>query len=77
MKNLKALSLLLVVLLLLLGATPALADGMPMPTPGGGPAFGLHVSGMAPEHPIAHGAMFGECVSSMASTGTCPHHGHH
>jgi hypothetical protein len=42
--------------------------------PGGGPAFGQHVAGMAPEHARTHGAMFGQCVSTMARTGTCPHH---
>jgi len=42
--------------------------------PMGGRAFGEHVSGMAPEHPIDHGRMFGECVSEMAITGSCPHH---
>lgn len=41
--------------------------------PGGGSAFGEHVSGMAPEHPIDHGRGFGECVSAMAQTGVCPH----
>lgn len=39
-----------------------------------GRAFGEHVSGMAPEHAILHGALFGECVSEMAITGECPHH---
>lgn len=43
-------------------------------SPGGGPAFGQHVSGMAPEHPKGHGRMFGQCVSAMARTGQCPHH---
>jgi hypothetical protein len=42
--------------------------------PGGGNAFGEHVSGMAPEHPMDHGQGFGKCVSTMAQTGTCPHH---
>ena len=39
-----------------------------------GRAFGEHVSGMAPEHAILHGVLFGECVSEMAITGDCPHH---
>jgi hypothetical protein len=43
--------------------------------PGGGPAFGQHVAGMAPEHAVAHGAHFGDCVSAMAKTGSCPHAG--
>ena len=46
-----------------------------MPTPSDGREFGRHVSGMAPEHPLEHGgAMFGECVSGLATTGDCPHH---
>jgi hypothetical protein len=49
----------------------ALADN---PTPGGGDTFGQHIATMAPEHPQAHGPMFGECVSTMAQGGTCPHH---
>ena len=40
---------------------------------GPGPEFGAHVSQMAPEHAIAHGSMFGQCVATMAR-GTCPHH---
>jgi hypothetical protein len=44
-------------------------------SPGGGNAFGQHVAGMAPEHAVAHGAHFGECVSTMARTGSCPHAG--
>jgi hypothetical protein len=39
-----------------------------------GREFGQHVSGMAPEHPKAHGRHFGECVSELAMTGVCPHH---
>ena len=42
--------------------------------PGGGNTFGAHVTVMAPEHPQDHGAMFGECVSAMATDATCPHH---
>ena len=43
--------------------------------PMGGRAFGEHVSGMAPEHPLEHGGqMFGQCVSEMAITGQmCEH----
>jgi hypothetical protein len=44
------------------------------PAPGGGPAFGQHVSGMAPEHPKEHGRLFGECVSAMAQGAECDHH---
>ncbi|MBI4301808.1 MAG: hypothetical protein HY664_04300 [Chloroflexi bacterium] len=52
-------------------ATPVLAD---MPAPGDGPAFGQHVSGMAPQHPLEYGgAMFGACVSTMAQGDDCPH----
>jgi hypothetical protein len=55
---------------LLLGAAPAaLAANV---RPGGGPAFGDHVSSMAPEHPIMNGRHFGECISGMAR-GECPH----
>lgn len=39
-----------------------------------GRALGEHVSGHAPEHPRDMGRMFGECVSELAITGTCPHH---
>ena len=58
---------LIVSVLTLGGAGTALAA-----EPAGGPAFGRHVAGMAPEHPIEHGAHFGACVSAMARTG-CPH----
>jgi hypothetical protein len=44
------------------------------PAPGGGPAFGQHVSGMAPDHPKEHGRLFGECVSAMAQGAECDHH---
>lgn len=43
------------------------------PEPGGGPEFGQHIASMAPEHAIDHGAMFGECVSSMARGEGCTH----
>ena len=51
-------------------STPA---PQPTPTQLEGRAFGEHVSGVAPEHAILHGALFGECVSEMAITGDCPH----
>jgi hypothetical protein len=54
---------------LVVGAAPA---ALASTSPGDGPAFGQHVSGMTPEAPLAHGSHFGECVSGMA-TGTCPH----
>lgn len=38
-------------------------------TPG---TLGAHVSGVAPEHPLEHGTLFGECVAEMALTGSCP-----
>ena len=54
---------------------PPAAPQAPQPkTSPEGRAFGEHVSGMAPEHAILHGALFGECVSEMAITGECPHH---
>ena len=56
---------------LMFANTPALTRGA---VPGGGPAFGQHVSDMAPEHPLEHGAEFGQCVSTMAQGGECPHH---
>jgi hypothetical protein len=63
----------LLVVALTLGATPAaLASNV---SPGDGPAFGEHVSDMAPVHPIAHGREFGECVSGMATV-ACPHPSH-
>ena len=43
-------------------------------TPIKGRALGEHVSGHAPEHPREMGRLFGECVSELAITGTCPHH---
>lgn len=42
------------------------------PEPGAGPAFGQHVAGMAPEHPVEHGDGFGSCVAMMAR-GECLH----
>ena len=39
-----------------------------------GSTLGQHVSEMAPEHPLDHGALFGECVSELAITGECLHH---
>ena len=54
-------------------ASPPPQAPQPAPSPEGR-TFGQHVSGMAPEHAILHGALFGECVSEMAVTGECPHH---
>jgi hypothetical protein len=67
---------------LLMGA-PAGAQQTPEPQPQPqttttqteGRALGEHVSGHAPEHPREMGALFGECVSELAITGTCPHEG--
>lgn len=52
---------------LLVGAAPVAAHVAP------GAEFGAHVSQMAPEHAVAHGSMFGECIATMATTSTCPH----
>ena len=38
-----------------------------------GRGIGEHVSGVAPEHPLVDGRLFGECVSELAITGECPH----
>jgi len=38
-----------------------------------GGQVGEHVSSMTPDHPLLHGALFGECVSEFAITGDCPH----
>lgn len=38
-----------------------------------GRALGEHVSDHAPEHPLDQGQLFGDCVSELALTGTCPH----
>lgn len=62
-----------VLLMMILMVVPALAHEEDV-SPGGGNAFGEHVSGMAPEHPKELGAEFGKCVSTMARTGTCPDH---
>jgi hypothetical protein len=62
-----------VLLMTVLMVVPALAQTV---APGGGSAFGEHVSSMAPEHPRDHGRDFGKCVSTMATmaqTGLCPH----
>jgi hypothetical protein len=40
-----------------------------MPPHNDGPGLGHHVSQMAPDHPRAHGQMFGDCVSTMARGG--------
>lgn len=63
----------IVVVVVLMGGlmvAPAFADTV---VPGGGSAFGAHVSSMAPEHPKMGGREFGECVATMARTGSCPH----
>ena len=62
-----------VLLMTILMVVPAFAQEEEV-APGGGNAFGAHVSGMAPEHPKELGGEFGKCVSTMARTGTCPHH---
>lgn len=46
------------------GSTQTTIDGLQV---------GEHVSSMAPEHPLLHGVLFGECVSELAITGECPH----
>ena len=60
--------------LLMVSAVIAAPAGAQTVTPGDGNAFGQHVASMAPEHPSDHGALFGECVSGLAVSGTCPHH---
>lgn len=52
-----------------LGVGIAAAD----PPPGGGNAFGHHVSSMAQVHAQDHGATLGQCVSTVAQGGACPH----
>ena len=59
-----------IVLMVGLMVAPAFAETA---APGGGSAFGKHVSSMAPEHPRDHGAEFGQCVSTMAKESDCPH----
>lgn len=59
-----------VLLMTILMVVPAFAQEEV--APGGGNAFGEHVSGMAPEHPMVNGLEFGTCISTMARTGTCP-----
>jgi hypothetical protein len=59
-------------------AQPGLGAPDPAPPAGTqttieGRALGEHVSGHAPEHPRQMGRLFGECVSELALTGTCPH----
>ena len=53
--------------LLVGGAAQAVA------APGGGPAFGQHVAGEAPDHPTEDGRAFGQCVSAEARGVECPH----
>ncbi len=55
-------------------AALALGSAGAVSASGGGPEFGPHVAGMTPEHPVQHGALFGDCVSDMATTASCPHH---
>ena len=55
---------------LVFGGTSAFA--CTMPTPGGGPAFGQHVSAMSPgQADMMTGSAFGSMVAMMASQGTC------
>jgi hypothetical protein len=63
----------LVVVVMITGLMVAPAFAQEEVAPGGGNAFGKHVSGMAPEHPNTGGVEFGVCVSTMARTGSCPH----
>ena len=65
-------TLVVVVMITGLVVAPALAQEEEV-APGGGNAFGKHVFSMAPEHPKLSGPEFGECVSTMARTGSCPH----
>jgi hypothetical protein len=67
-------SLVIAVMVLAVAAFRPGAVAAEEPSPGGGDAFGQHVASMAPEHPRSHGPAFGECVSTLATTGTCPHH---
>jgi hypothetical protein len=60
------------ILLLGLLASPVAARA-DMPAPGGGSDFGQHVASMTPDHPRDHGPMFGNCVSMLATTGSCQH----
>lgn len=55
------------------GAAPQQSQSVSTQTAIEGPALGQHVSGHAPEHPLEQGQLFGECVSELAITGTCPH----
>lgn len=55
--------------LLGMSSVPASADEI-----GPSPAFGVHVSDMAPQHPLESGTLFAECVSTMARGEDCPHH---
>jgi hypothetical protein len=65
-------TLVVVVMIMGLMVAPAFAQEEEV-APGGGNAFGKHVSSMAPEHPKMGGVEFGVCVSTMARTGSCPH----
>lgn len=55
------------------GVRPQATPSRAVPTQNRGRQLGAHVSGMAPEHPILHGALFGECVSELATTDECHH----
>ena len=56
--------------LLVLGSAAVSAD-VGMPTPGDGSAFGQHIASMAPGNGGMMPGTMGECVSTMASQGTC------
>jgi hypothetical protein len=60
--------------MLLATSLPALAAE---PTPADGREFGQHARHAAPAHSGMEGRMLGECISGLASQGTCPHHPHH
>lgn len=49
-----------------------LAEEHTCPAPG--PAFGKHISEMTPDHAKAHGQMFGDMVSNMATGTQTPCH---
>ena len=73
MRNLRLLAIAFVLVSPIAAADEDTPPAPPAPAPEGRD-FGQHVSGMAPEHAILHGALFGECVSEMALNGECPHH---
>ena len=55
------------------GVQPQATPSQAAPTQNRGGQLGEHVSSHAPEHPIMHGVLFGECVSELATTGECSH----